>query len=63
VRGPDPLVEPDQPGREVAAAAEDDADPVPVGQPVLAARVGEGRRGDVQGDQLVGLGAGRPSSA
>ena len=41
VGGAYPLVEADQPGGEVAAPAEDHADPPAVGQPVVAARVGE----------------------
>ncbi len=56
--GAHPLVEADQTGGEVAAPAEDHADAVPVGQPVLAARVGEGGGGHVQRDELVGFGAG-----
>ncbi|GDY50716.1 hypothetical protein SVIO_013390 [Streptomyces violaceusniger] len=58
VGGAHPLVEPDQPGGEIATPAQHHAHPLPVGQPVLAARVGDGRRRDTQGDQLVGFGAG-----
>jgi hypothetical protein len=57
-RRTDPLVEPDQAGGEVAAPAEHDTDAPPVGQPGLAARVGEGGGGHVEGDELVGFGAG-----
>ncbi len=58
VRTADALVEPDQPGRQVPAPAQHHADPVAVRQPVRAARVGDGGGSDLQGDQLVRLGAG-----
>lgn len=56
-RGAHPLVETDQTGGEVAAAAEDHPGTAPVGQePVGAARVLDGLGRHAQRDQLVGLG-------
>ncbi len=57
-RRPDPLIEPDQPGSEITAPAQHDADPLPVGQASGPARVVQRGGGHVQRDELVRFGAG-----